>query len=188
MRIGSRLHKLTALAGVGAAAVGVIYLTLFGSDAPSTLLNRDISADRIDLYVDQPSGRKFDEQGHLIQTFTATRLEHFLKSNQSEMTAPQFQIFTRRGDIWNGTAARATVIGDSEIRLRDNVAIVDAAATTRLTTEQLNYFPQLQRVDSAVRVHIRRATDTTQSVGVRADLNTNRVELLSRVEGVHVAP
>jgi lipopolysaccharide export system protein LptC len=102
------------------------------------------------------------------------------------MTVPRFHIYTEHGEIWDGTAATATLLGDSEIRLRDNVVIVDEAGTTRLTTEQLNYFPKQQKVDSAVAVLLKRATDTSKSVGMRADLNTNHVELLSRVEGIHV--
>lgn len=188
MSISSRLHKFAALAGVGIAAFGATYLALVGSDSPTGLLTRAINGDRVDLYVDNAHGSKFNEQGRLVQTFAATRMEHMLKSNQSIMAAPQFQIFTQRGETWNGTAATATVLGNDEVRFRDNVLIVDATGKQRLTTEQLNYFPQDEKVSSAVKVIFKRNADTTKSVGIRADLNTNRIELLSRVEGVHVAP
>jgi lipopolysaccharide export system protein LptC len=188
MSIGSRLHKFAALAGIGIAAFGATYLALVGSDSPSGLLTRATNADRIDLYVEHARGSKFNEQGRLVQTFAATHMEHMLKSNQSNMTAPQFQIFTQGGEVWNGSAARATVLGDNEIQFRDHVLIVDTSGTQRLTTEQLDYFPEEEKIRSAVEVVFSRTTDTTKSIGLRADLNTNRIELLSRVEGVHAAP
>lgn len=182
-----RLPKLTVFAGLSVLAALATYWTVFGSDnAASRLLSRIEPSDRIDLYVEQPRGVKFDDQGRRVQTFEAAHLSHFLTSNHSDMTLPRFHIYTERGEIWDGTAATATLLGDSEIRLRDNVVIVDQPGTTRLTTEQLNYFPKQQKVDSAVAVLVKRATDTSKSVGIHADLNTNRVELLSRVEGIHV--
>ena len=188
MPSGPQLPKLTALAGLGIVASGVLYLTLYGSDSSTHLLSPGVAADRIDLYVEQPRGSKFNADGRRVQTFSATRMTHFLSSNHSEMAMPQFQIFTKRGEIWNGTSTTAVLIADNEIRLRDNVVIVDGAGTTRLTSQELNYFPKDEKVNSAVRINMKRATDTTQAVGMRADLNTNRVELLSRVEGVHVVP
>lgn len=182
-----QLPKLRVLAGLGVIAALVMYLTVFGGDSAATrLLNTIEPSDRMDLYVEQPRGVKFNDKGRRVQTFEATHLAHFQTSNHSDMTAPHFHIYTERGEVWDGTSATAILLGDSEIRLRDNVVIVDQAGTTRLTSEQLNYFPKQQKVDSAVPVLVKRAADTSKSVGMRADLNTNRVELLSRVEGIHV--
>lgn len=187
MADGYQLPKLTVLVGLGVVAALVTYWTvLVSDDAATRLLSRIEPSDRIDLYVEQPRGVKFNDQGRRVQTFEADHLSHFLTSNHSDLTVPRFHIYTDRGEIWDGTAATATLLGDSEIRLRDNVVIVDQAATTRLISEQLNYFPKQQKVDSAVAVLVKRANDTSKSVGMHADLNTNRVELLSRVEGIHV--
>jgi lipopolysaccharide export system protein LptC len=181
-------RKLGALAGVGLAAFGATYLALTEPDSATRLLARSTGANRIDLYVEQPHINKFNEKGRLIETLTAARMEHQLNSNQSQLSEPRFHVYTGQGTVWNGSAASATVLGDREVRLRDKVVIVDAPGTQRLTTEALDYFPKEERVSSAVLVTLRRPTDTTRARGVRADLNTNRVELLSRVEGVHVAP
>jgi lipopolysaccharide export system protein LptC len=188
MRIGPSLHKFGALAGVGLAVLGATYLALTGSDSAGGLLARTDASNRIDLYVERPHIDKFNAQGRLIETLTAEHMEHKLQSNQSQLTAPRFHVYTERGTIWHGAAARATVLGDHEVQLRDQVVIADAPDAQRLTTEQLDYFPKDERVSSSSLVTFRRPTDTTRAVGVRADLNTNRIELLSRVEGVHVAP
>jgi lipopolysaccharide export system protein LptC len=115
-------------------------------------------------------------------------MTHFLDSNRSDLVEPRFQIYTKKNAIWDGSSKVGSLIGDSEIRLRDNVVIVERDGITKLTTTELNYFPEQQKVDSAVAVQITRAGDTTNAVGMRADLNTNRVELLTRVESRHVSP
>lgn len=183
-----RFSRLKVLAALGAGAAVLTALAVLNGDGPANLLNRVATGNRMDLYVVQPRGRKYDADGRLAQTFEAARLTHYLDSDQSELVAPHFHIHTRRQAIWDGTAAAGTLLGDSEIRLRDNVVIVERGGTTRLTTSQLNYFPQAETVDSAAAVVLRRAGDTTTAVGMRADLNTSRVELLSRVEGHHVLP
>ncbi|MET0377737.1 MAG: LPS export ABC transporter periplasmic protein LptC [Spongiibacteraceae bacterium] len=185
---GFRFSKLTLLAILGAGAAFLTFLAVLNSDDPTNLLSRVVAGDRLDLYVVQPRGTKFDEEGRLTQTFEAERLNHFPDSNHSELAAPRFHIYTKRNAIWDGTASTATLLGDSEVRLRDNVVITERGGTTQLNTSQLNYFPQQQKIDSAVAVTMKRAGDTTTAVGMRADLNTNRVELLSRVEGRHVLP
>lgn len=180
------LPRLTLLAALGIGAALLAYQTLLDTDSSSDLLlTRSAPSDRIDLYIDQPRGAKFNAQGRLIETFEGTRLNHFQTSNHAEISAPRFHIYTKRGTLWDGTARTANLIGDNEIHLRNDVIIVDAAGSTRLTTEQLNYFSQQQKVDSNVAVLLKRTGDTTKAVGMRADLNTNRIELLSHVEGLH---
>lgn len=185
---GFRFSKLTVLAILGAGTAFLTFLAILNSDNSTSLMNRIGSGDRMDLYVVQPRGVKFDEDGRQTQTFEAERLTHFADDNHSELAAPRFHIYTKKNVIWDGAATSGTLLGDSEIRLRENVVITERNGTMQLSTSQLNYFPQQQKVDSAVAVTMKRASDTTTAVGMRADLNTNRVELLTRVEGLHVLP
>ncbi len=185
---GFRFSKLTVLAILGAGTAFLTFLAVLNSDNSTNLLSRVVGGDRMDLYVVEPRGVKFDEEGRLTQTFEAERLTHFSDSNHSELTTPRFHIYTKKDVSWDGTATTGTLLGDSEIRLRDNVVIIERNGTMQFRTNQLNYFPQQQKVDSAVAVTMKRASDITTSVGMRADLNTNRVELLTRVEGRHVLP
>lgn len=180
------LPRLTLLAALGIGAALVTYQAIFGTGTSGNLLlARATPPDHIDLYIDQPRGAKYNAQGRLIETFEGERLNHFQSSNHAELSAPRFHIYTERGTIWDGTARTAHLIGDNEIQLRGNVVIVDAAGTTRLTTEHLNYFTQQQKVDSDVAVLLKRTNDTTTAVGMRGDLNTNHIELLSHVEGLY---
>lgn len=182
-----RFSRLTALAVLAGSGALLTYLAVLNSDTPP-LMNHVTGSDPIDLYVVQPRGAKFDENGRLTQTLEAERLTHFQGSNRSELIEPRLHIHTKKNAIWDGDARTGTLLGDSEIRLRDNVVIAERDGITRLTTSQLNYFPKEQKVDSAAGVVMKRASDTTTAVGMRADLNSNRVELLSRVEGRHVLP
>lgn len=181
-----RLPKLRALAVLGGGAALLTFLAVLNNDSPTLL--PVIGGDRMDLYVVEPRGTKYDEQGQRMQAFEAQRLTHFLDSDHSELDAPRFHIFTKKNAVWDGSANTGTLIGENEIRLRDDVEIVERGGITRLTTTALNYFPRQQKVDSAAPVRITRGSDTTTSVGMRADLNINRIELLTRVEGRHVVP
>jgi lipopolysaccharide export system protein LptC len=184
---GFKLSQLTVLAILAIVGAFLTYFAVLSGDNAGNLLGR-VTGDRMDLYVVQAQGTKFDETGRRMQTFEAQRLTHFLDSDHSNLVEPRFQIYTKKDAIWDGSATSGKLIGEDEIKLRDNVVIVERDGITKLTTTELNYFPNQQKVDSAVAVKITRGEDTTNAVGMRADLNTNRVELLTRVESRHVAP
>jgi len=76
----------------------------------------------------------------------------------------------------------------TEIHLQGNVIISNKDNATQLHTEQLHYFQERREVTSDVAVLVNRDDDTLRGIGMRGDLDRNRIELLRKVEGNYVQP
>lgn len=183
------LPRFTLLAGLLGCAAMATYLTLYwDSNPPAMLLPQTPDRNRIDLYADQAHGVKFDASGRPVQTFSSPRVTHYALRGETVLEAPVLQLLTSDGKVWDGVARTGVLVGDDQVQLRGDVVIHDAGNTTQLQTQALDYFPKRGEVTSDVAVLLSRDHDTTRAVGMRADLNTNRIELLHQVEGTHVQP
>ena len=180
--------RIMLLAGLAGVALMVLYLTLYWDSNPPMSLLANSDKNRIDLYAEQVHGVKYDGDGKLVQTLWAQKLEHFPARNESVLTAPVLQSLSDDGKLWNTTADTGTLIGDDEIRLQTNVVIVDREKTMRFESEKLNYFSDKQEATTDVAVKLRRMADVTTAIGMRANLNTNRIELLRNVDSHYAAP
>lgn len=180
--------RITLFAGLGAVMLMVLYLTLYWDSNPPMSLLTKIDNDRIDLYAQQVHGVKYDSAGKLVQTLWAQKLDHYPERGQSVVAMPVLESLSKDGKLWNTTAVSGVLIGNDEIQLHDNVVIVDDEKTMRFESEQLNYFSDKQEAITDVAVKLRRFADVTTAIGMRANLNTNRIELLNRVDSHYAQP
>lgn len=188
-RAGIDWSKLTLLAGASASLAMVGYLGLYwDSNPPASLLPYRADQERVDLYAEQVHGTKYDETGRVVQRLQTVSMKHYIPSNQTRMITPIVESTGRDGKTWDTDAAEGTLIGDDEIRLQGDVTIRDRDRTMQLRTETLRYFPDRGEAATEVAVTLRKQNDTTRAIGMRADLNRNRVELLHQVESIHVQP
>jgi lipopolysaccharide export system protein LptC len=189
MALRNTLPRFTLLAGLVGFAVMVTYLVLYwDSNPPTPVLPRAPDPDQIDVYAEQAHGVKFDATGKRVQTFTSPRVTHYPLRGETRLESPVLQMLSAKGKIWDGTARTGILVGDDEIKMRGDVIIHDADRSMQLRTEALDYFPKRNEVTSAVAVLLRKNNDTTRAIGMRADLDQNRIELLHQVEGYHVQP
>lgn len=181
--------RLGLLAGASASLAIVGYLGLYwDSNPPASLLPYRSDQDRVDLYAEQVHGIKYDETGKVVQTLHAETMRHFMPSNQSKLVTPVLESVGKDGKIWDTTSVDGTLIGDDEVLLQGNVLIRDRERTMQLRTETLRYFPDRGEAATDIAVTLRKLNDITRAIGMRADLNRNRVELLHQVESIHVQP
>lgn len=185
MQLTESLPRLSLLAGLAGFAAMLGYVTLFWESNQPAVLLRFPEEVAIDFTASQPRSVSFDESGAPARRFSAERLVHFRNGDRSELDRPIFQATTERGTIWHGEADEGTLYGEDEVELRGNVEIEDAAATTRLRTEALRWHNPSQEVTTNVAVVLEKDTHIVRAIGMRADLNRDRVELLQQVEGVH---
>lgn len=180
------LRRFTLQAGVAGFLLMVGYLTLFWESSQPAVLLRALGANPVDFYAVQPQGVRFSISGEPQQTFAAERLTHYQLSDHSELNAPSFSAVNSKGETWRGTARTGKLVGDREVQLRGDVLIVDTSGRTQLRSEALDWYPQRQRVESNVRVTLTQPDQTTTGTGLRARLDSRRIELLHQVEGIHV--
>ncbi len=179
----------TLLAGLGGCLAMITYVMLYwDSNPPASMMPYPQDADRIDLYAEQVHGIKFDETGKLVQTLHSISMQHYPDSNRTLLTTPVLETTNKRGEIWNTNASTGTLLGDDEILLQGAVTVSDRARTMQLHTESLRYLPSRGEASSEVAVTMNKLNDTTRAIGMRANLNSNRIELLHQVESTHVQP
>ncbi len=182
------LPRVTLLLGIGAVVIMALYLTLYWESNPPASLLSSRDPNRIDLYAEQIRGVKYNASGQPVQTLWAEKMQHFPARGESVMQAPVLLSLGKDGEFWNTTAATGVLVGDNEIQLHDQVVITDSKKTMRFETETLTYFPEQQEARSDVAVKLSRLGDTTTAVGMRAYLARDRIELLNRVNSIHVQP
>jgi lipopolysaccharide export system protein LptC len=102
------------------------------------------------------------------------------------MIQPIVDMQGKDGKVWNITAATGTLVGENEIRLQNNVVIIDSTKTLRFESERLNYFSDTQMANTDDAVKLQHAADVTTALGMRANLNTNRIELMRNVDSRYV--
>lgn len=180
-------QRITLLSGVSATVAMILYGTLYwDSNKPLALLDGKPDTNRVDLFVEQVHGVKFDRDGKLTETLNAARLDHYPERNESVLTEPKVDTQGKNGKVWKITAATGTLVGENEIRLQNNVVIRDNTQTMRFESERLDYFSdtQIAKTDDAVK--LQHAADITTALGMRANLNTNRIELMRNVDSRYV--
>lgn len=180
-------QRITLLAGVSATIAMVLYAALYwDSNKPLAILNGKADNNRVDLFAEQVRGTKFDSTGKLTETLRAERLDHYPERAESVMIQPIVDMQGKDGKVWNITAATGTLVGENEIRLQNNVVIIDSTKTLRFESERLNYFSDTQMANTDDAVKLQHAADVTTALGMRANLNTNRIELMRNVDSRYV--
>ena len=140
--------------------------------------------------------RSFNEQGKLHYTFEAASTEHFQidpkhssSKDYTELSAPRMVLFNGpETPPWYITAdqGRATDSGQT-ITLWGNVKIwqVDEQQKSELQTQYLVVKPDLQYAETDKAVMMSTAGSETRAVGMKAFLQEDKIELLSRVRGIY---
>lgn len=182
-------RRIALLASIGAVIAMSVYTTQYLNDSATlSLLTGTADKNRIDLFAEQVHGVKFDSEGKLVETLQAPRLDHYPERDESVLSEPALEANGKDGKVWKITAETATLVGDDEINLQQNVVIVDRAQTLRFESEQLTYFSKKQEAATDVAVRLQHLADVTTAIGMRANLNTNRIELLRNVDSHYAQP
>ncbi len=180
-------RRLVLLSSSGITLAAALYAAFhWDSSAPLAMLEGGRDPNRVDLFIEQVHGVKFGADGKLSETLHAQRLDHYPERNESVIAAPQLDMPGSDGKMWNISANTGVLVGDTEIRLQQNVVAVDSTRTLSFQSEQLNYFSDKHIATTDAPVTLRHTADVTTAVGMRADLNTNRIELMRNVDSRYV--
>ena len=133
-----------------------------------------------------------DEQGRESFTLRAPRLARDPGDKTMEIVTPLFLIPPKdgAGDAWQVTAEHGWVSAEGdELRLRDTVKAESDGSTGApvvMTTEQLNVFPEADRLASPAAVAINRPGSILRGVGLEVDLASKQYTLQSEVTSRYV--
>lgn len=146
------------------------------------------ASDRSDYTLENFELVTLDEEGLESFTVKAPHLERDPKGKTLTLRTPTFSFPDKDGGRWVTTSREAWVADKGvEVRLIDDVLMLGpadpAGARTRFNTTYLQVFPKqdLARTDAAVT--ITQSDSILTGLGMRADMQARRFDLLSAVKG-----
>ena len=140
--------------------------------------------------------RSYDDNGELesflqakSSRFYQLNLKHRSANDYTELEAPEFVIYRERGLPWRVSARLAHSRDNAEqVDLFGDVRLwqaTDAPQKPELLTSHLVVRPKQQYAETDKPVTIRSPNEITQAIGMKADLEQEKFELLSDVRGVY---
>ena len=142
-------------------------------------------------YIKNFSITIYNTQGELENTIAADNWEYISGINHSLMTNPCFTIVKADQAKWHINSAQAKIFSQklnmhkiTKIQLRNKVVITreQELNSFKLTTSELDYFPDTQNIRTLALVKINQPNLEITGTGMQAYLNTNLMELHSNVK------
>ncbi|MBX2807952.1 MAG: LPS export ABC transporter periplasmic protein LptC [Cellvibrionaceae bacterium] len=158
------------------------------------------------LYLKNADTHQYNRHGQLTYRLHAAALYYFENEHPSAIAPPQqtekdridyqrprLWLYDDRGEIsWKISSLTADSDGEGKrIALRGDVLIEQLhpdSDKAKLQTEFLLIFPDSQYAETDKAVIIHELTGTTQTTGLKAFFQQQRIELLSNVSGHYVLP
>jgi lipopolysaccharide export system protein LptC len=128
-----------------------------------------------------------NDQGFREVVMRSPHVTHYNEHNTSDFQMPNIIIFNKRQN-WLITAQTGHSVNGTEIvYLNDNVQIhqqpTDNSPTTLFKTAKLTIFPKRNRVSTEQSVLIEQPGVTITGKGLKGDLTTGNIKLLSNTRG-----
>lgn len=142
-----------------------------------------------DYWMSDARVERFGPDGERIAWVDADRMTHFPDDGRTELDT-----VTARRDVspslnWWMRADAGFISGDrSVIRLRGDARLerrLPAGPTTELESDQLNFFPDEDRIQTDEAVVMQRGPTVTTGIGMTAHLGTDRMQIDNDVRTHH---
>jgi LPS export ABC transporter protein LptC len=148
------------------------------------------SAKQIDTFMTNTAFQAFDKQGHLARKMHAIRLVHYPKSNTSHFWQPVIELIPDNGASWHITADEGSALDHNHKLMLEGHVIASQKSTpqqsgTTVKTSQLFYNTKSKIIYSPKPVTIIRDHSVTHAIGVRFNMKTSALTLLSHMHTVY---
>ena len=142
----------------------------------------------VDAYVKDFTLVSMNEIGQPDYTLTASLMEHFNDTGESEISQPVFNI-NREDNSWVISAKNGIIDDDNTwVTLNDDVVMLqkDATPPLKLKTSKLRFNTKTQIASTDKQVDITQGTLSIRSNGMKFNNITGNIELLAGVYGTYV--
>ena len=142
-----------------------------------------------DVYMLNPEIATYSSSGELHHLLSAARFTHFPLTDLTTLKKPRIEL--KSADKWDirsveGRLLSASTYRDETIELWDNVHANHFHSSDQfiqIETNSLTFYPSKNYLETDNRVHIKMQTGQTTAEGMRAFLETKRLQLFSGSEG-----
>jgi len=144
-----------------------------------------------DYYMENFVSTSLDEMGRPAYRLDADNMLHYPDNDSATLEKPHLIVFRGEEEFWDIRAESGLVLDKGEsVMLQGEVVILrvttGGAQALQIYTSDLTVRPDEKYAETAAEVTIKDGRGVTQAVGMWADLNQRRVELLSNVRGTYV--
>ncbi|MGX9462417.1 LPS export ABC transporter periplasmic protein LptC [Shewanella sp. A14] len=146
--------------------------------------------ERPDFVADDLRTTEFNQQGFIASRVSAEHMEHYASSDITHFTKPIYLIYPENGKAqWQLSADQGQLNKNtSKVILKNNV-IIDAIDIEEplqsLSTQAVTVDLTTMIGTSKEMVYIKGKGFIIQGLGLHADLNSQKLSLLSQVEGIY---
>ncbi|MCV6591071.1 MAG: LPS export ABC transporter periplasmic protein LptC [Marinobacterium sp.] len=171
-----------------AALLLIPFLLYWGAgNTPSERSRVQPPETEIDSFMTGLKITEYSTQGDILQQIQASHLEH--RQGINYFTLPVLEQHSANGSQNRLEADRGQIDdGQQRMDLYDNVILqrrLSDGSRQQLYTEQLSWFPQQKLLHTRTDIIFNMPGHQIRAAGLKADLNTGRIDLLSGVKGLH---
>jgi lipopolysaccharide export system protein LptC len=180
------MRHLTLLLSITLACMLLLSIGLIFQFSHTDSNNSSNQATHPDTFIIQATYIHLDPTGHVQSKFSTPQVVHYAKNNRSEFSSPHIVIYDQERRPWVINAAHGqSLFGTQQIKLWGNVKVqhltLQQQSDLTLLTSTLKYFPEQQLAQTDQPVTIIQPGMVVNSVGLKADLKSAAVQLLSNV-------
>lgn len=188
----AKLHYLTALLLIILLAIASGWV--FESIEKSPILTKEKLRHDPDYFLKNFTATTMDNKGKPAYQIKAQHLEHYPDDDSMKLQHPLFSFYKNNIKTWTAQANEALIIQDNEkIHLTGQVILSQVSpdknsAPIVLTAEQLTIDAEKNLAHTKTKIKLQKGDNTIQATGMRADMNKNRIEFLSKTRSHYVLP
>ncbi len=182
------INATSVLSVLAAIAGTVIYLTQFSESGKLSLSESFEAIPDVDSHLQAIEGLKYRRDGAIAYRWRADSADRMVSSGDVRLSQPHYIGNIGAQRPWTAQAATGTLSQNGQqLQLRNQVLVEDLIHEAQIRTEQLSIDLEQSIVSTDQPLSLKLPNGETRSVGMTADLQREKVELLSQVKG-HYEP
>lgn len=144
-----------------------------------------------DAFMEGVTAMIMNKEGALDMKIVTPQMTHYAKDDTTHLLQPSITLYRKSPEPWHITAryAKATQ-GIDNINFWDNVIINHLADEhnpfTEIQTTTLMVYPHFQKASTDAPIKLIQPNLIVNAIGMRADMNTGDINLLSQTRGEYV--
>ncbi|MCK4865013.1 MAG: LPS export ABC transporter periplasmic protein LptC, partial [Gammaproteobacteria bacterium] len=146
-----------------------------------------------DYFLKGFTATTMDKSGKPAYQVKARHLEHYPDDDSMKLQQPFISFYENNIKAWTAQANEAIILKNNEkIHLKGKVVLTQIVSTNKVamifTTEQLTIEPKQNLAHTTSKIKLIQGANVIQAIGMRADMNKNKIEFLSKTRSHYVLP
>jgi lipopolysaccharide export system protein LptC len=172
-----------------ATTILVVFLLSFSDTGTPPRFGQDTSQQASpEFFIIDTHTREYDSTGRLITTVHSERVQHIGNTDTAHLLNPHHTSFQTDRSQWKTTAKEGQMhLNGEQLNLSQQVLSINKKKNTQIKTTAMTIYPNKEIAESNQTVTITNQQGFTRAKGLKANLATGEIHLLSHVRGQYHA-